>query len=106
MTSSNGSSSSSSSSSITSSSSRVTRSEANNGFYFLPFPSSPICNDRAMHSVGTLRKICIFLFNKFLKVHWVGEGPLVEQQQISTGVGVAVQRLGEGGRTENSPKRM
>ena len=64
---------------------------------FSPFPSSPICNDKAMHSVRTLRKICIFVSNKFLKVHWVGEGPLCEQQQISTGVGVAVQRLREGG---------
>ena len=64
---------------------------------FSPSPPRP----SAMTGRCTVSVLCaeyvLFSSTIFLKVHWVGEGPLGEQQQISTGVGVAVQRLREGG---------
>ena len=80
------------------SSSRVLRSEANNGFYFLPLPPQPSAMTGRC-TVSVLRaKYAFFLFNKFFKgIIGLERDPLGEQQQISTGVGVAVQRLREGG---------
>ena len=64
---------------------------------FSPSPPQPSAMTRRC-TVSVLCAKYVFLCpTSFLKVHWVGEGPLGEQQQISTGVGVAVQRLREGG---------
>ena len=63
---------------------------------FSPSPPHP----SAMTGRCTVSVLCakfvFFCSTIFLNVHLVGKGPLGEQQQISTGVGDAVQRLREG----------